>query len=161
MNAARQLLWVTCLTAITSACTGQPATPPETDLVQARARLYSNVDLCSKKYNYDPYTVVGKPARALAPNELLWHQCAYEAVRDYEKANPELAPLYNSLLDQDNLMTNAMMHGQMTRSERHTKILQILAQIKTAENDQINKSRLDQEQKQEQMRNMYNMLREF
>ena len=66
--------------------------PSENALVQARARLSSEVALCSQKYNYDPNTIVGKPQMALAPNELSWRQCAYEAVRDNQKANPELAP---------------------------------------------------------------------
>jgi hypothetical protein len=161
MKLVQRLLWVTCWTAITSACTSQPPPPSENALVQARARLASEVALCSQKYNYDPNIIVGKPQMALAPNELSWRQCAYEAVRDYQKVNPELTPLYSSLLDEDNLMTNAMMHGQMTRSQREAKMLQLIAHIKAAENEQISKTRLAEEQKQEQTRNIYNMFRDF
>ena len=69
--------------------------------------------------------------------------------------------MYNSLLEQDNLLTNALMHGKITRSERHAKILQLLHKIKVAEQEQINESRSEQAKKQEQVRNIYNMFRDF
>jgi hypothetical protein len=144
-----------------TACASETPKPTETVLVQARARLSSEVDQCSKRYNYDPYTVVGKPQRALLPNELSWRQCAYQAVMNYEKANPALAPLYNSLLEEDNLLTNALMRGEITRSERQAKILQLLDKIKVAEQEQINETRLEQAKKQEQVRNIFNMFRDF
>lgn len=97
---------------------------------QARLRdsaVFEDVQL------YDPKTAVGIPENALALNELQWHQCAHDAVRSYEKVNLLLAPLYDSLIDQDTRMTSAIMQGQMTRSERHARISQILAEIKAAE----------------------------
>ncbi len=154
------LLWLLVAASTFSACQTQPPAPSATELVQARARLTANVQQCSRTYNFDP-NAPGLPQQRLARNELSWRQCAYDAVRDYQKANPELAPLYNSLIDQDNLMTNALMHGEMTRRQRHAKIMQLLAQIRTAEEKQINQAREDEAKKQEQIRAMYNMFRSF
>src|SRR5271166_294694 len=159
MSVRKHLCWLIGALAL-SACQSQPSATPEADLIQARARLSADVQQCSKTYNFDP-NAPGLPQHTLVPNELSWRQCAYEAVRDYEKANPALAPSYNSLIDEDNLMTNALMHGKMTRSERHTKIMKLLDEINSAEQRQINETREGNSKKQEQIRDMYNMFRSF
>jgi len=159
MNITKRLCWLIGATAL-SACQSQPVTPSDVTLIQARARLSADIQQCSKTYNFDP-DAPGLPQQKLAPNELLWRQCAYEAVRDYEKSNPALAPMYNSLIDEDGLMTNALMHGQMTRSERRAKIMHLLDQIKSAEQEQIDETREDQAKKEQQMRNMYDLFRTF
>jgi hypothetical protein len=159
MNVMLHLIWLAFAAAL-SACQSQPVAPSEATLIQARARLSADIQHCSKTYNFDP-DAPGLPQRKLAPNELSWRQCAYEAVRDYEKSNPALAPMYNSLIDEDILMTNALMQGQMTRSERHAKIMHLLDQIKTAEQEQIDETREDQAKKEQQMRNMYDLFRVF
>ncbi len=160
MNVMRHLFWFLCAAAI-AACESQPEVPPEAYLIQARARLSSDIQQCSRTYRYDPDSVAGLPERALAPGELLWHQCAYEAMRNYEEANPPLAPLYNSFIEQDVLLTNGLMQGQMTRSQRRTKIVRLLARIKTAEQEQIDGSRAEEEKKKRQVRNMYDLFRSF
>jgi hypothetical protein len=92
-------------------------------LSEARDRLTAAIDTCSKAYHYDPFSPARLPERAIPANEFSWRQCAYKAVGEYERANPSLAPMYNSLINQDHMMANAIMHGQMTRSERRVGYL--------------------------------------
>jgi hypothetical protein len=146
--------------AVLVACQNPAPTPAQTQLIAARDRLTAAIRHCTLIYHFDP-DAPDLPQRQLAPNELAWRQCAYRAARDYERANPALAPLYQSLIDEDIAMTNAIMRGQMTRSERRTKIMRTLSQIRTAEENQIAMAQADQAQKQEQMRDIYNTIRAF
>jgi hypothetical protein len=156
MNGRAHLAWFTWLIAL-SACASQPASMEP--LAEARARLASEIQQCSKTYSYDPRTAVGIPENALAPSEPQWHQCAHDAVRSYQKVNLLLAPLYDSLIDQDIFMTNAIMHGQMTRSERHARISQILEEIRTAEEKQIAQAQLQQAQRDQATQNVIDLIR--
>jgi hypothetical protein len=156
MKDRARLAWFAWLVVL-SACGSQPAAVESP--AQARARLTAEIQQCSKTYSYDPRTVVGIPENALAPNEPQWHQCAHDAVRSYQKVNPLLAPLYDSLVDQDTSMTDAIVHGRMTRSERHARISQILAEIKTAEQNQIAQAQLLQAQRDQAMQGVIDMIR--
>ncbi len=150
------LTWAVWLAAL-PACAGHPSGLES--LVQARAKLTSDVRQCSQTYNYNPRTAVGIPENALAPNELRWHQCAHDAVRSYQQVNTPLAPLYQYLIDEDTSTTDAIMHGQMTRSERHARIAEILAKLKAAEQYQISQAQLQQAEKDQAMQGVIDMVR--
>lgn len=151
------LVQAACLLMVLSACSTQPS-PLET-LIEARGRLVSEIQQCSNRYDYNPRTASAISQNALAPHEPEWHSCVYAAIRSYENINLQLAPLYNSLIDEDIVMTNAIAHGQMTRSERRTRINQILAEIKTAEENQIIQAKLQQAERNRAMRNVIDMIR--
>ncbi|MBV8121316.1 MAG: hypothetical protein JO081_15425 [Alphaproteobacteria bacterium] len=142
------------------ACPGRAAMPSEANLIQARDRLSAEIQRCSSVYHFNP-DAPGLPQRKLAQNELAWRHCAYQAIKDYQKSNSTLASLYNSLINEDILMTNAFMHGQVTRSEWRATITQQLTQINAAEQKQIEEAQGYQSQKQQQLRDIYNMFRSF
>src|SRR5262245_16450439 len=100
-------------------------------------QLVSALKQCTGKYGYDPNQTAGVAENALAPNELQWRQCAYEAVRAYAEAHPSLADLYTQLINEDITMTTAIQQGTLTRSERRARIEALLIQIRTAEYRQI------------------------
>lgn len=160
INLARQLQGFACA-AVLAACATPAGGPSEPELLQARARLSFDVQQCSRRYKYDPDKTANLPERALAPNEIPWHQCAYDAIKNYEKSNPALAGQYNSFIDEDILMTNAIMNGQMTRSQRRARAAQLLAQIKASEQEQISASRSQEAVKEQQTRNLYDLFRSF
>ena len=92
---------------------------------------------CTGRYGYDPNQTAGVAENALAPNELPWRQCAYEAVRAYAEEHPSLGGLYTQLINEDITMTAAIQQGTLTRSERRARIETLLTEIRAAENSQI------------------------
>jgi hypothetical protein len=119
---------------IVTACTSAPTTnaPP-----MSRQQLRAELTLCTQTHGYDPERTVGVAENAIAANELPWRQCAYEAVRAYAKGNPSLNDLYAQLINEDIEMTAAIQQGSLTRSERRARIEELLAQIRAAEDFQI------------------------
>lgn len=141
-----------------SACNGWSSGPQASQIIAARDRLAADIHQCSETYHYDPRRVVGVPENALARNEMSWRLCAYEAIRIYEYANPTMAPLYNSLIDQDILMTTGIQNGTITRSERTARIRMLLDEIKAAEARQIATS---QDQQTRQLMQINDMIQMF
>jgi hypothetical protein len=47
----------------------------------ARDKLVADIRQCSQQHGYDPNQLQGVAENALAPQELPWRQCAYDAVR--------------------------------------------------------------------------------
>src|SRR5215472_18608777 len=81
------------LALLVAGCSSNSAPPPSTaaaaaPLAQAREKLAADVQACGTQYAYDPNHVTGVAENALAPHELEWRQCAYDAVRAYSRANP-------------------------------------------------------------------------
>src|SRR5262249_35347317 len=80
------------LALLVAGCSSNSAPPPSAaaapaPLAQARQKLSADVQACSAQYAYDPNHVTGVAENALAPHELEWRQCAYNAVRTYSQAN--------------------------------------------------------------------------
>jgi len=122
------------------ACTSIP-----TDVLAASPSLLSllhqelvaDLKVCTGRFGYDPNQTAGVAENALAPNELPWRQCAYEAVRAYAQEHPSLSGLYTQLINEDITMTTAIQQGTLTRSERRARIEALLTQIRVAEDSQI------------------------
>ena len=129
--------------------------------IAARDTLIADIQQCSQRYGYDPAHVQGVAENALAPQELPWRQCAYDAVRAYEQANPALSGRYEQLIAEDIQMTTAIQQGTLTRSERRTRIEALLAQIRSAEEEQANAAAVDQARQMEQIRNVVDSARGF
>lgn len=84
----------------------------------ARGGLTAALEECGRVHGYNPREVSGVGEHALAPNELAWRQCAYEAVREHRARDPEVRKELDLLVAQDIAMTAAIREGTMTRSQR-------------------------------------------
>jgi hypothetical protein len=158
----RHLALAAALIAIVSACESQStATGASSDSVAAaRDAFVADLQQCTKTHGYDP-NAAGLPENALAPNELPWRQCAYDAARNYGKTNQAVSGLYDQLIAEDIEMTTALQQGTMTRTQRRTRVEQLLEQIKAAEEAQIKSTTADQARQQEQLRNVVEGARGF
>jgi len=125
---------------VVMACTFTPtdalaASPSLLSLLHQQ--LVADLKECTGRYGYDPDQTAAVAQNALAPNELPWRQCAYEAVRAYAKEHRSLSGLYSQLINEDIMMTTAIQQGTMTRSERRARIEALLTQIRVAEDSEI------------------------
>jgi len=158
---------VLCLTAAIAAaitgCTSQSGTTGQSGdtSMAARDKLVADIGQCSQRYGYDPRSATGIAENALAPQELPWRQCAYDAVRVYEQANPAMASRYEQLISEDIGMTTAIQQGSMTRSQRRARIEELIAQIKSAEEAQVQAAATEQERQMQQIRNVVDNVRGF
>jgi len=145
-----------------AACESQStATGASSDsIATARDAFIADLKQCSQTHGFDPNTA-GLPENALAPNELPWRQCAYDAARKYGQTHQGVSSLYDQLIAEDIQMTTAIQQGTMTRSQRRTRVEQLLEQIKTAEEAQIKSTTADQARQQEQLRNVVEGARGF
>lgn len=98
---------VLLLAACTSGQTSSTSSSAAAELIQARDKLIADVKACSVQYACDPDTS-SVAENALAPLELAWRQCDYDAIHRYEQANPALAARYDQLITEDMQMTAAI-----------------------------------------------------
>jgi hypothetical protein len=68
---------------------------------------------------------------------------------------------YEQLIAEDIQMTTAIQQGAMTRSQRRARIEELLAQIKAAEEAQIEAAASEQARQNEQLRNVVDNFRGF
>ncbi len=158
---AKPLLWLACGFAA-AGCAGQPASPPPSpsaELLGARTALDTALHQCTTTYGYNPQQATNIPEHALAPNEPAWNQCAYNAVRIYETANPKLAPMYEQLVTSYQQMTGEVAQGTLTRSERQARTRQQLQAIEQAEHAEIAAANLQQTQQNQQQQNVIDTIR--
>jgi len=130
-------------------------------LIAGRDKLIADVHQCSQRYGYDPTRMQGVAENALAPQELQWRQCAYDAIRVYEQANLAMKAQYEQLIAEDIEMTTAIQQGAMTRSQRRARIEELIGQIKSAEEAQAKATATEQERQMEQVRNVVESARGF
>jgi hypothetical protein len=119
-----------------TACTSAPTTNAATALSTLRPQLIAALNECTQTHGYDPEQTTGVAENTLAPNELPWRQCAYDAVRAYAEENSSLGDLYSQLIKEDMAMTTAIQEGSLTRSQRRARIETLLGQIRAAEDAQ-------------------------
>jgi hypothetical protein len=132
---------------------------PQSSFATTRQILIASLNQCSQSYGYDPNNVSGLSEHAIAPGELQWRQCTYDAIRAYEKSNPALASLYEQLISEDIEMTIAIQQRALTRSQRRARIDALIAQVKAAEEVEMNRHTNEQAQQWEQVRQVVNGLR--
>lgn len=102
---------------------------------EARAGFYEDLANCTKTYGYDPEKLPPLGAHQLAFNERKWRSCAYDAIETRlipASRNPQL---YQELIASDQVLTNKVEEGSMTRSERQERIRETLASIESREAD--------------------------
>lgn len=124
------------LIVIVSACESQPTATSETfeSVITARDALIADLKQCTLKHGYDPFAA-GLPETALAPNELPWRQCAYDAAHKYGQEHPAVSAQYQQLIAEDMQMTAAIQQGTMTRTQRRARVEELIAQIAAAEEE--------------------------
>ena len=146
-----------------SACTSHSPTtsPAQSPLAAARQQLVADLGQCTKTFGYDPNNAAGVAENQLAPHEIEWRQCGYDAVRKYAGNQPELTGQYEQLINEDITMTNAIQSGTMTRSQRRQRLEALIAQIKSAEESQAQAAAMEQEQQVDQVRQVVDGMRGF
>jgi hypothetical protein len=149
--------------AVLSACGGTSSQSSSTDggLIGARDQLVADLRQCTQTHRFNPQSATGVAENALAPNELPWRQCAYDSVRAYGQSHPTLRGMYDQLIAEDLAMTTAIEQGTMTRSQRRARIEELVAQIKAAEEQQIESAASEQARQNDQLRNVVDNFRGF
>jgi hypothetical protein len=122
--------------AVVTVSTSAPMTNAATALSILRPQLVAALNECTRTHGYDPEQTAAVAENGLAPNELPWRQCAYDAVRAYAEENPSLGDLYSQLINEDIAMTTAIQQGSLTRSQRRARIETLLGRIRAAEDAQ-------------------------
>lgn len=128
-------------------------------LVEARDRFIADVRTCTDRHGYAPENLGGAGEHELAPGELQWRQCSYDAARRYVVHNPMLRGLYEQLIAEDIQMTSMIQEGAMTRTERRARDEELLAQIHSAEETQVQEAAAEQQRQTEQVRNVVDGMR--
>lgn len=157
------LLFLGCLAIGLSSCGGSQgsSSKSQSPLAAAHQQLVADLGQCTQKFGYDPNKVAGVAENQLAPNELQWRQCGYDAVRKYASYQPALTGQYEQLINEDISMTSAIQAGTMTRSQRRQRIETLIAQIKSAEENQAQTAEMEQQQQTEQVRQVVDGMRGF
>jgi hypothetical protein len=134
---------------------------PQSALASARQQLIVDLVKCTQTFGYDPRNIVGVAENQLAPHELEWRQCGYDSLRKYAQNQPTLMGRYEQLINEDISMTQAIQSGTMTRSQRRQRIETLVAQIKDAEQQQVQAAATAQEQEMERVRRIVESMRGF
>jgi hypothetical protein len=156
------LLLLIGVTAGVSSCSSQNSSSnSQSPFSAAREQLVSDLGQCTQTFGYDPKTITGVAENQLAPHEIEWRQCAYDAVRKYAHAHPTLTGRYEQLINEDITMTNAIQAGSMTRTQRRQRIQALVEQIKGAEQSEAQAEAIDQQQETERVRQVVDGMRGF
>jgi hypothetical protein len=154
-------LLVYAAVSLASCATQQSGSTPQSALTSAREQLIADLGHCTQTFGYDPRNVAGVAENQLAPHELEWRQCGYDSVRKYAQNQPTLTARYEQLINEDVSMTQAIQSGTMTRSQRRQRIETLVAQIKNAEQSQVQAATTAQEQELERVRHIVESMRGF
>lgn len=162
MRTLRAALLAAATILVITACESQKTSTSASDsgVIAARDKLVAEIQQCTQKHGYNPQAT-GMPENALAPNELPWRQCAYDAARSYGQAHPQVQSLYEQLIAEDIQMTTALQQGQMTRTQRRARVEELIAQIEQAEEARIQAATAEQERQEQQLKNVVNNARGF
>jgi hypothetical protein len=153
-------LLIAC-TVVGAACTsGSSSSQSQSPLTAARQQLVADLDQCTQTFGYDPKNVT-VAENQLAPRELEWRQCGYDAVRRYGRSHPALTGQYEQLINEDITMTNAIQSGAMTRTQRRQRVEALITQIKEAEETQAQAVAAEQAEEMERVRQVVNGMRGF
>ena len=154
------LLLVACLAAGVSSCATQsPTSKSQSPLPATRQQLVTDLSQCTKTFGYDPNNLTDIAENQLAPRELEWRQCGYDAVRRYARSQPTLTGLYDQLINEDITMTNAVQAGTMTRSQRRQRIEALISELKSEEERQVQATAIKQGEQMERVRQVVEGMR--
>jgi hypothetical protein len=110
---------------------------------------------CNQHYPYSPTQVA---ENALAPNELEWRRCAYDAILSYARSNPAMTGKYQQLVYDDIVMTTHIQKHSMTRSNRSDRLNRLIADMRRMEDEQTQTAEVDRQQHSEQVQAVYKQI---
>jgi hypothetical protein len=96
----------------------------------AIARL---ADACTADHGYDPRRPGAVDETSLAENERAWRDCMYAGIRNTVMPRSPVPTEWQALIEADTEMTNAIVAGTMTRSQRAASLQVRLYGIRLAE----------------------------
>jgi hypothetical protein len=137
-----------------------PAPNQRAGYATIRVALGESIANCTSVYGYDPFRPSTIAENKIAPKELPWRQCAYDAGRKYAEAHPSLRSLYDQLVSEDISMTTAIQQGQFTRTARRERLDNLLDRISKQETALI-QGRLQHERDIQLTRDVIRSLRAF
>jgi hypothetical protein len=156
------VLLIACAIAGAAGCSsGSSTSQAQSPLAAARQQLIDDLHQCTNIFGYDPRNVTGVAENQLAPGELQWRQCGYDAVRRYGRSHPALTGRYEQLINEDITMTNAIQSGASTRTQRRQRIEELIVQIKDAEESQAQAAAAEQAEEMERVRQVVDGMRGF
>ena len=123
MKLSQLIILSGCATSCASGITGS------IDQSGAPARaMRADIITCTDQLGYPPRDQsLGE--HELAPREISWRECAYQAIRNYITAGGSMADSLRQLIDEDRRMTAEIPRGPMTRAERSARLGKMIADI--------------------------------
>ena len=100
---------------------------------QRWSSLEEQLALCTRLYGYDADTANQLGEYAIGAGELEWRECAYESLMQAMAKESPIEDAYQRLILEDQRLTNGIIAGEVTRTERQTQILAYLDEIHQAE----------------------------
>lgn len=122
------------LVGLLTACAGEQSASmhEKTAVEMAHERFLTYLDNCSKTYGTDPRTAtVGE--NELVVHEQEWRACAYEGIRTIIVPASSFRQDYEKMIAEDQVMTDKVARGEMTRTERRARLDSMREEIATKE----------------------------
>jgi hypothetical protein len=111
------------LVGLLAACAGEQGAPKheKTAVELSHERFLAYLDNCSATYGTDPRTAtVGE--KELVAHEREWRSCAYEGIRTIIMPASTYSQDYAEMIAEDQVMTEKVAQGEMTRTERRARL---------------------------------------
>jgi hypothetical protein len=99
----------------------------------AEKKLVEHMAQCSEKYGYDPKKSSDLGEYELGPMEREWRSCVYEGIRTVIIPRTSIPEVYENLIEQDRDMTDAIEKGRLTRSQRESRVNNLIQTIRARE----------------------------
>lgn len=95
--------------------------------------LEEQLALCTSLHGYDADTANQLGEDVIGAGELEWRECAYESLIQAMAKESPIEDAYQRLILEDRRLTNGIIAGEVTRTERQNQILTYLDEIHRAE----------------------------
>lgn len=102
-------------------------------LAKEYPELERRIAACTRRHGYDPERVRGVAAYQLAPGELAWRKCAYNALREIVLPAARRPELYVALIELDKVLTKQIRQRKITRRDRTRRLEAQLNRIRRHE----------------------------
>lgn len=99
--------------------------------------LRERFEQCTEKHGYNPETYTSNDEYALAPNELVWLECAYQGVLEIAMKESIYQPEYKKFIDEHRNMTQAVKNKKITRTERRDTARKQLDELAGKEEEHV------------------------
>ena len=100
---------------------------------QRWSALEERLAICTSRHGYDADEMNQLGEYVIGDGELAWRECAYESLMYTMAKQSPIADAYRRLILEDQRLTNGIIAGEVTRSERQQQVLTYLDKIHLAE----------------------------